>query len=72
MTADIFAPKIVDFVGAATWRTADGRRTAEVTNETITVFEGPRTIAVVPTTDEHRQYPGSIWEVIRDADGADR
>ncbi|RPK32478.1 hypothetical protein EES39_38455 [Streptomyces sp. ADI92-24] len=49
------------------YRTADGRRTAEVTETTITVFEGCKTIATVPATAHHHEYPGSVWEVINEA-----
>ncbi|GHH55010.1 hypothetical protein [Streptomyces candidus] len=49
------------------YRTADGRRTAEVTETTITVFEGLKIIAVVPATEHHHEYPGSVWKVIREA-----
>ncbi|MFH8642003.1 hypothetical protein [Streptomyces goshikiensis] len=65
--AEQITPQLEDFSLACTFRTADGRRTAEVTNDTITVFEGPRIIAVTPTTDHHRRYPGSIWDVINGA-----
>ncbi|MFD3890826.1 hypothetical protein [Streptomyces microflavus] len=51
-----------------TMRTADGKRSAEVTGTTITVFEGGRIIAIVPKTDEHRECPGSIWSVIAEAE----
>lgn len=50
-----------------TYRTADGRRTAEVTASTITVFEGSKIIATVPATAHHHEYPGSVWKVIKEA-----
>ncbi|MFC8224101.1 hypothetical protein ACFUTY_38790 [Streptomyces sp. NPDC057362] len=46
------------------FRTADGRRTAELTETTITVFEGGKIIAEVPATEVHREYPGTVWGVI--------
>ncbi|MCX5326321.1 hypothetical protein [Streptomyces sp. NBC_00120] len=48
-----------------TYRTADGRRSAEHLRGRLTIFEGPRVIAEPDVPDW--AAPGEVWQLIKDA-----
>ncbi|MFD8774514.1 hypothetical protein [Streptomyces sp. NPDC059916] len=50
-----------------TYRTADGRRSAEHLRGRLTVFEGPSIIAELDLPDW--ATPGEVWQLIKDAPG---
>lgn len=59
-----------DYSRPATYRTADGKRTAELDykRNTLTVFEGPRTLVTLDLDDAKTITNGEVWKLIAAAE----